>query len=274
MGGKEPKQRDEVTAIVPEIPQKDIAIFVSSLSALVVVWAVFSNVFDLTEAISSPALVAAETYALVNSGEWVVHVFDTTRRVVYGFLFTIFIGTILGIAMGVSKFWRVVLQDYITVGLALPSLFAAVFAAMAFGLSDITPVVAGAVISFPFVTQGIYEGVKDIDNDLIEMADSFDVSRRRVIVRIIVRGVMPEWFAGARYAFAICWKITTLAELIVATSGVGYVIRRNMDALDLTGVIVWTLLFTVLVMLIEYGVFRQLEKRVFAWRQETTVGWS
>lgn len=256
----------------PLVANKTI-VFFESLIAITVGWWIVANGLGIVDTISSPELVAASSYALLTSGDWVVHLTDTVRRVIMGFLLTLAMGTVLGVATGMYDFWEKALQDYITIGLALPSLFAAIFAAMWFGISDVTPMVAGAAIAFPFLTQEVYEGVKNIDNDLLQMASAFDVSRSRSIWRVIVQSVMPQWFGGARYSFAICWKITTLAELVAAETGVGFMIEFELNRLSLTGVLTWTLLFTGLMLILEYGLLRQIEKRVFDWRQEATIGW-
>jgi ABC-type nitrate/sulfonate/bicarbonate transport system permease component len=261
------------TDLVPEqLYQNNKVIFVESLIFIVVAWSIISNTFNMAGTISSPSLVGAYSSELVLSGDATVHIVDTIRRVIYGFILTTIIGTFLGILLGMSDFWRDALQDYITIGLALPSLFAAIFAAMWFGISDTTPMVAGAVIAFPFLTQNVFEGVQNVDNRLLQMSSAFDVSRRRAIWRVIVQSVLPEWFAGARYSFAICWKITTLAELVAASSGVGFMIEFEMERLSITGVLAWTVMFTAIIIIVEYGILQQIEKRVFDWRESTDIG--
>lgn len=240
----------------------------ASVVTLVLVWAGLARGFGLADTISSPALVAAATADLLASMEWVPHVLDTFRRTVFGFVATLAVGTALGVLVGASRFWERALGGYVTIGLALPSLFAAVFAAMWFGISDLTPMVAGAAISFPFVAQGVADGVKDVDRDLVEMSTAFEVGRWRMLRRVVVRSVLPEWFSGARYAFAICWKITTLAELVAAGSGIGFMIEFEMRRLSITGVFSWTLLFVAILLVLEYGVFQRLERRAFAYRTE------
>lgn len=238
-----------------------------------IVWSIVSNQFDLVDTISTPWLVAERTADLLVGMEWTEHVIATARRTLLGFLVTMAIGSVLGVLMGWSDFWRDALQDYVIAGLALPSLFAVVFAAMVYGTSDVTPMVAAAAISFPFVAQGLFQGVKDIDTDLIGMSSAFGVSRGRVARRVVVESIMPEWFAGARYAFAICWKITTLAEFLVGSDGIGFMIARQMNQLSITGVLAWTFLFMVIIMIAEYGVFQQIENRVFDWRSSDEIAW-
>jgi ABC-type nitrate/sulfonate/bicarbonate transport system permease component len=226
-------------------------VFVESIVVLAVVWWVVATAFDATEVISSPALVGLELSALLASGEWVPHMVDTTRRVVYGFVLTVLVGTVIGVGMGWSDTWKRALQDYIAVGLALPSLFSAIFAAMWFGVSDVTPMVAAALISFPFLTQNVYEGVQGVDR----------------------QSILPEWFGGVRYAFALCWKITALAELVAAESGIGYMIETQLNLFSLSGVLAWTALFTALMLVVEYGVLQPVENRMFGWREDSSIGW-
>jgi ABC-type nitrate/sulfonate/bicarbonate transport system permease component len=200
--------------------------------------------------------------------EWINHVYMTMRRILIAFAITMIIGTGLGLVMGVTDFWEDVLKNYVSIGITLPELLIAVFAAMWFGVSDITPIVTGSLIAFPFVTQIIYEGIKDIDENLVMMTRSFDVPRHQFLSRVVLRSIMPEWFSSARAGFAICWKLVTLAEFIAAENGLGFMIQYEMSRFSLEGVISWTLLFTIIILFVEYGIFRQLEKRVFAWRED------
>jgi ABC-type nitrate/sulfonate/bicarbonate transport system permease component len=144
---------------------------------------------------------------------------------------------------------------------------------MWFGIGDVTPMVAATLIAFPFLAQSVYEGSKDIDSGLVEMSKSFGVSRNRVARRVVFQSVLPEWFGGIRYAFAIAWKITALAELVAAESGVGFMIETQLQLLSLRGVLAWTLLFTALMMLVEYAVFQPIERRMFSWREDSSVAW-
>lgn len=246
-------------------------ITLQSIVTLLLAWYLLATFFDLTDVISSPALAAVAFVDLLQAGEWPTHLLATLRRILYGFVVTMIVGTVLGVAMGVSDFWEDALQDYITIGLALPSLFAVIFPAMWFGFSEIVPTLAGAISAFPFIVQNVYKGIDNIDMGLLDMSSAFGVSRNKVVKDVVLMSILPEWFAGARYAFAICWKLTTLAELFVSGNGLGYMIAVQMKNLSLTELITWTFLFTVVIVVVEYAIFQQIEKRLFAWRQDTSL---
>lgn len=234
-------------------------------------WVLVSHVFELADTISSPYLVGVHLYGLFVSGDWFGHAWATTRRTVYAFAVTLVIGTVIGVMMGVSRFLRVAWQNYIALGLALPSLFGGVFAAIWFGYSDLTPVVAGVAITFPYIAINVLEGVKDIDHNLYEMSAAFGVRRREVVFHVIIPAISTSLFAGARYAFAYSWKIVNLAELIVAEEGIGFMIRTNLNLINLTGVLAWVVIFVTLFLLVEYLVIQPIERYVFKWRRSVTM---
>jgi ABC-type nitrate/sulfonate/bicarbonate transport system permease component len=248
-------------------------VFAEAVATVVAAWWLLSAGLGLAGTLSSPPQVAAAVWTLLATGAWAPQFAATGRRIVYGFTLSMTLGTVVGVGMGLSGFWERTFQDYITVGLAFPSVFIAVFAAMAFGVSDLTPTVTAGIAPFPFVAQNVYQGVENIDGDLLEMARSFEVSRPRVLKRVVFRSVLPEWFAGVRYGFAGAWKLVTLAEAIAAESGVGFMIQTELTRLSITGVLAWTVLFGAVMMAVEYLAFRRIERRVFDWREETAIAW-
>lgn len=249
-------------------------VFLESITALVVVWYGLAHGLGLVQTISSPERVVKLFVTLISTGAWVTPMVASTQRVLMGFVGAVLLGTVVGTVLGLSDFWETALQDYLRMGLAIPSLLVVVFAAMWFGTSNLTPAVAATIVATPFVTENVYAGVNDIDTDLVEMSKAFGVSRPRTIKRIVFNSILPEWFAGLRYAFAMSWKITTLAELVIGTAGIGYRIAQAMSLLSLTGVLTWTLFIALIIMIVEYGIFNPIESYVFDWRQDTNIGWT
>ncbi len=248
-------------------------VFLEAVAVVVAGWWLLAAGLGLADTLSTPPRVAEAVGTLLVTGAWAPHFAATGRRIVYGFTLSMTLGTVVGVVMGLYGFWEKLFQDYITVGLAFPSVFIAVFAAMAFGVSDLTPTLTAGIAPFPFVAQNVYQGVKGIDGDLVEMGRAFEVSRPRILSRVVLRSVLPEWFAGVRYGFAGAWKLVTLAEAIAAESGVGFMIQTELSQLSVTGVLAWTVLFGAVMMAVEYLVLRRIERRVFDWRAETAIAW-
>jgi len=243
-------------------------VFVESILLLVLVWELGARVFGITDLIASPLLVGASMYEMLQTGEWVMHFIASMKRIVYGFVAALVVGVIGGIALGVSNFWGRVLRYYVLVGMAVPGLFVVIFTAMAFGISDTTPMLATAIITAPFVVDMIQSGVEDVDSDLLNMSSAFGVSRMRVYRRVLFSSILPEVFSSIRFTFSVAWKVTILAEVVISNIGIGFLIRDNMSRFSMVGVLQYVVLFVIVMMLIEYGVFSKAEQYLFHWRED------
>lgn len=243
-------------------------VFVEAIVLFIVVWEFTARVFDLTVILSSPVLVALAVIEVLLSGDWVPHFVASMRRILLGFIASLVVGITFGVLLGVSDFWKEALRPYVLLGMAMPGLIIIIFAAMAFGTSDTTPTIAVAIISAPFIADMIQSGVENIDTDLLNMSGSFDVSRRRVYRRVLFPSILPEVFAALRFAFSVAWKVIVLAEVVVSNVGIGFLIVENMNRLSMTGVLKYLVLFVIVMLVIEYGVFAQAEKRLFDWRED------
>lgn len=243
-------------------------IFVESIVLLLLVWQAVGTAFDLTPIISSPAEVGTFTYRLLVSLEWIPHLADSLRRIFLAFGVGLVLGMVVALTLGFTNFWEAVLKDYVVLGLSLPTLIAVVFAAMYFGTGDMTPIAAGIAMTTPYNAQIIYEGLKDVDDDLLTMGRSFNLTRGEMTRSIVIPSLLPDVFSAARLSFAGSWKIVTLGEFIAAETGLGFMIQTQLNRVSMQGLLGWTLIFIAVILLIEYGVFRTLEAKLFTYRED------
>lgn len=246
-------------------------VFIQSVLLILIVWYIAATYLQIDN-ISSPILAVTSTYELLLSLDWIDHVSATLRRTLAAVFISLSVGIIIGIAMGMSKFWETFFNDSVMGLLAFPSLLFAVIPAMWFGISDWAPITAAALSAFPFVAISVHGGTSNIDVNLINMSNSFDISKPRMVRRVFIPTLLPEMFSAARYAFSICFKVVALTELIITNTGVGWMIRDSLNRLDITGVITWTILFVIIITIIEYAILQPAEERMFKWRSSTATG--
>lgn len=243
-------------------------VFLEAVVLFLVVWEAGSRLFDAAVFVSSPMIVGAALYDLMLTGEWIPHFVASMKRILYGFGASVVFGIAFGVLLGVSDFWREALRLYVLVGMAVPGLLVVIFSAMWFGISDYTPMVATAVVTTPFIADVIQGGVEDIDQDLLTMSGAFGVTKWRMYRWVLFPSILPQIFSSVRFAFSVAWKVVVLAEVVIANVGIGFVIRDEMNQLSMTGVVSYLVLFVVVMLLIEYGLFRQVERVVFDWRED------
>lgn len=199
------------------------------------------------------------------------HLGSSLLRIVIGFGISLIIGIPIGIIMGIRKYWEAFFGDYVVVGLTIPSLAWAIIGVLWFGIQPLTPIFATFMITFPYITINIWEGMKDVNKELVDMARAFGVRRGKIIRRIYIPSLMPFFFASIRFGFAIAWKIVILAELFGAENGIGYMISYWYHMFNMRQVLAWVVIFTILMFALEYGIIRPLERKILSWRPEVKI---
>ncbi len=188
------------------------------------------------------------------------------QRLAIGMVIALILGTIIGIAMGLSRAFDAFLNDWVVAILAMPNLAWALFCSLAFGFGDTGPIITVVLTGIPFVIMNVREGVKNTPADLFDMARAFDVPRQRVIRHVLIPSLLPFLFAAARYCFALGWKGLVVAEVFGGMDGAGWTIKFWYDAHRAYGVIGYALFFVIFALIFEKFMFDQLSKRLFKWR--------
>ena len=66
-----------------------------------------------------------------------------------------------------------------------------------------------------------------LDPALIEAAQTLGASRRRLLTRVVLPGVLPNVYNDLRIALGVSWVYLTVAQLIGATSGISWFINQQ-----------------------------------------------
>lgn len=192
----------------------------------------------------------------------------TLERVILGFFIAAVISITIGILMGVYFYVEKLFEIELIIGLTIPGLVWVIVGILIFGLSEAVSLFSVAIILTPIFSINIWEGMRNLDQKLVEMAKIYRSNWRLIIKKVIIPQLMPYIFAGTRFGLGVAWKVVVLAELFALSNGVGYKISDRFELVDLKGVIAWSLLFCIVMIIIEYGVVSPIERRIVAWRKK------
>lgn len=195
----------------------------------------------------------------------------SVERVVLGFALAFVVAIGVGIVMGRNALVRDVLEPAVLLGLTIPGLVWALLCVIWFGVALTTPVVAIALSAAPALVLNVVQGVRAVEPGLIEMAYVFRFDRRTRLFRLWLPALAPYLLSGARLGLSLGWKVLVLVEMFGMSSGVGYQLNQSFSAQDVSAVIAWTLLFSVAMAILEYGVLAVIERRVTRWRRAVSV---
>jgi ABC-type nitrate/sulfonate/bicarbonate transport system permease component len=188
------------------------------------------------------------------------------KRLGIGMAIAMAAGTVIGLAMGLSKSVDAFFNDWVVAILAMPNLAWALFCSLAFGFGDIGPIVTVVLTGIPFVIINVREGVRNAPTELYDMARAFGVSRSDSIRHVLLPSLMPFMFAAGRYAFALGWKGLVVAEVFGGEDGAGWTIKFWYDAHRAHGVIGYALFFVLFALLFEKFLLDRLSTYFFRWR--------
>jgi len=187
-------------------------------------------------------------------------------RLTIGFFVAMIVGTVIGLAMGLSKAVDAFFHDWVMAILAMPALVWALFLGLAFGFGHEAPILAVILSGIPFVIINVREGVRNTPKELFDMARAFDVPQNKITRHVLLPSLMPFFFAAIRYAYAIGWKGLVIAEVFGSDRGMGWTIKFWYDAHRAHGVIGYALFFIIFALALEKLVFDPLADKAFKWR--------
>ena len=88
----------------------------------------------------------------------------------------------------------------------------------------------------------------------------------RILFRIHLPSILPHFFSGARLAFGFGWRVSLVAETLGSSDGIGYRLRQAADLVQTDQVFAWTLLLVALMLALEGGILKPLERHLFRWK--------
>lgn len=239
------------------------------LVALLAWWVISLNFF--TDIIPTPDKVAVKMAALFTEGEFFFHMGRTLGRVLSGFALAFVGAVVVGVIMGINRNAERFLDMGILLGLTIPGLCWAVISLLIFGLTEFAAVFSIFAVTLPMLSLNIWHGTKAVDWELVEMARTFQAGRLRIIRQVILPQLLPYFLAGVRLGLSLAWKVVVVAEMFGLSNGVGYMINASFATFSLTGVVAWTISFTLVMVLIEFGLLTRLERRLTRWRPAVSL---
>lgn len=212
--------------------------------------------------------VAEQVLVVVSGGgqyQFLTHASISIQRIAIASVISLVIGVTLGTVMGWAKRGRYLTAPVMIV-LAFPSVVWAFVTVMWFGITTyLVMVVVMVLIVAPYITVNVWKGAESIDEDILEMANAFDAGLAMKWRHVLIPSLMPFVFASARLAVALSWKLSLVAEIFGATSGIGYVINIYYEAMRADMIIVWSVPMMLAMFLLERALHR-IETNYFGWR--------
>jgi NitT/TauT family transport system permease protein/taurine transport system permease protein len=208
------------------------------LAALVVLWQVLAMI------ISDPVFLPSVSQTAASFAHYFTHPYPSQgkplwydaltslRRVVIGFAAGSAIGVTLGAAMSSSRVVRHAIDPVIEVLRPLPPLAFIPLFIIWLGIGEMPKEVLILIGVAPVMAVTTVAALDEVPEDLRLCARTLGATPRYTMLRVQIRAALPGILTGMRISMAGAWTSIVAAELIAATSGLGYLIMQAGDYLN------------------------------------------
>ncbi|MGN5378911.1 ABC transporter permease [Streptomyces lasalocidi] len=201
-------------------------------------------------------------------GSYYADIWTTVQEALIGFAIGTVTGVVFGVALGQSRFLSDVLGPYIKIVNAIPRIVLGSIFMIAFGIGTLPKVLLAAVLVFFIVFFNAFQGVREVDRNILANAKVLGASELQIVRHVTVPSALTWIIASLHSAFGFAIVGALVGEVLGAQHGLGLVIKTSMDNFDPNGVFATMLVVAVIVMGAEW-LIGKLEHRLLAWRPPT-----
>ena len=162
-------------------------------------------------------------------------------NVFLGMLVSVPLGLAAGLAAGLDRRARSLLQPLFTLVSSVPVMALILIAFLWFGAQR-TPVFTSFLIVFPVMAANIIEGVAAIDPRLRELFTLYRIPFKDRLRSLYLPSVFPFVLGGIRSSLSLCWKVVVAAEVLVQPLfSIGTSMQRAKANLETPELFAWTI---------------------------------
>lgn len=216
------------------------------IAALILIWHVLS-LGRKSLIFPSPYEVLVSLYSVIKSQSFVPSVINTVGSVFLSFAAAFIPALILGIISRFITFIYRIMEMVTGFIRAIPTVAIILMALLLLPVSY-TPVIICYFVVFPVLYTNISEGLRNVDEKLLEMARIYKFSNSKIISSIYIPSLKSYIIAGSRSALGLNFKVMVTAEVFnfINHNTIGAQMYMRKIQIDLAGIMAWALIVVVI----------------------------
>ncbi len=145
---------------------------------------------------------------------------------------SLLLGIPLGIIASQSNIAERIIRPVLDFMQTLPSFVYLIPAVMFFGMGKVAALVATMIFAMPPAVRLTNLGIREVSKEMVEAAQAFGSSRWQTLIDIQLPLALPTIMAGVNQCIMMALAMTVIASMIGA-GGLGMVVLRSMQTLDI-----------------------------------------
>ncbi len=211
-----------------------------------------------------PTKIAVAFYTLTASGDLPYYLMQSLEVMFYGLLSAIVVGIPLAIAMARIRWLDWALDFPINALYATPLVALVPLLVLWFGIYLKAKIIVVFLFAVFPILINTYQGVRECDQNMLEVARSFRSPERRVWQDVLFPFALPYIAAGIRLAIGRGLVGMVIAEFYTTISGLGFMITRYANNFEMDKTFVPVIVLMVLGVSLTSGL-KWVERRIAPW---------
>ncbi len=166
------------------------------------------------------------------------HVFASLQRVILGLLVAWVFGLFFGVLVGSNKYCKAIFGSILEIFRPIPPIAWIPIIIMWFGIGEFAKVVMVFIGTFFPVFVNTATGISLVDRINLDVGFIFGGKNTQVLKEIVIPTALPSIFAGIRTSVSSGWTVVVAAEMMGAQQGLGALVTRGWQAIDMALVLV------------------------------------
>jgi NitT/TauT family transport system permease protein len=121
------------------------------------------------------------------------------------------------------------------------------------------------VVCAPIFLIDALDAMRGVSKELRDMVRSLRPTSRQFFAKLIVPATVPAILTSWKINLSLAIRVVTMAELVGATSGIGYGLVQANETFSIADVFAWTVVLVVILLAAQAAVTR-IERRLLVWR--------
>jgi taurine transport system permease protein len=153
-----------------------------------------------------------------------VHIVVSLARALVAFFVSAVIGIPLGLLMGFFPALNAAIDPFVEFFRPLPKLALIPLVVLWFGIGEVAKFVLIFTATVLTIIVSSAAAVRSVPENRIRIARALELTQYQFFRHVIFPSVLPDLFTGVRVGVGIGWTTLIAAEMIAATSGVGWMV--------------------------------------------------
>lgn len=207
----------------------------------IIIWQIMASFIKEEILLPSPLIVFKKFIYLLGQVDFYKAIFLSTIKIIAGFLISIAIGVIFAYLAYKNKLFYDFISPLIRIFRSIPLASLVIFL-LFWANKDYLSIYISFIMAMPLIFQNVYDGLSDIDKNILQMADIYKVSEIKKIKYIYKVKVKAFLYSSIISISGLVFKAGIAAEVIgLPKNSIGNNLYNAKVYLDMPNLFAWTL---------------------------------